>query len=184
MSDWVASLADKAWRYLLERMAKPAGAQAAVSMSMSLGSGYSMKKLTLQRTESGDEGTFGFMSVNGLNYQTLELPDRDNQPGISCIPAGEYQCNWEPSPRLGRHTYRLVGVPGRSGVLFHPANFAGDITKGYKCELNGCIALGLAQGFLSGQRALLQSRDAIRQFEEQLGGESFVLTILPEFTGA
>jgi hypothetical protein len=147
--------------------------------------GYKMRNYTIHRTETGDEGTFGIMHVDGTIYHTLELPNRNNLPEVSRIPEGTYQVNWEPSPRLGRNTYRLVSVPGRSGILFHPANFAGDKTKGLRCELNGCIALGFLKSTLPGfsgkpQKAILSSREAMKKFEEHLAGDSFVLNITPE----
>jgi hypothetical protein len=132
----------------------------------------------LRRIESGDCGTFGVLDVDGKAYYTLELPDRDNRPGASCIPPGEYQATWSPSPRLGRDTYRLVNVPGRSGILIHPANFAGDRALGLRCEIDGCIALGFDRGELHGQAALLRSRDAVADFEQRMGCEDFVLRII------
>lgn len=117
-----------------------------------------MKTLTLKRTDSG----FGGIVVDGKEYHTLENTELQ-------IPAGVYQSNWEPSPRLNRETYRLVAVPGRSGILIHPANFAE--------ELLGCIALGWQRGELDGKPALLHSRAATTEFEDQMGRDSFMLAI-------
>lgn len=74
--------------------------------------------------------------------KTLELPWMQNAPNISCIPPGVYFCSWTYSPHFGRNLYLVADVPGRSGIRIHPANFAGSVADGYKCDLLGCIALG------------------------------------------
>ncbi len=69
---------------------------------------------------------------NSFQCYTIELPWKDNQPQVSCIPPGRYELKKRYSPRFKDHL--LVGlVPGRSLVLLHPAN---DALK----ELRGCIA--------------------------------------------
>jgi len=65
---------------------------------------------------------------------TLELPWKDNQNRISRIPTGTYEARYEWSPHFGRSLWELKGVPGRSEVKFHSANYAR--------QLLGCIALG------------------------------------------
>jgi len=63
---------------------------------------------------------------------TIELPWRDNERGVSCIPEGRYELVKRYSPKFKWHLM-LKGVPNRSVVLVHPAN---DALK----ELKGCIA--------------------------------------------
>ena len=41
----------------------------------------------LTRNETGDEGTFGELSVLDRVFKTGELPWRDNNNDFSCIPA-------------------------------------------------------------------------------------------------
>jgi hypothetical protein len=93
-----------------------------------------MMELKIIRNPTSTE-TPGRLFVDG-QYQadTLELAWRDNATGISCIPPGKYRLGWVKSPRLGRYTLRVHGVPGRSGILIHPANRPE--------ELKGCIAVG------------------------------------------
>ncbi len=132
---------------------------------------------TIVREESTDEGTFGVFTLDsGLRLRSAELPWRDNARKLSCIPVGVYQCVWHTSPRFGE-CYRLRDVPGRSDILFHAANFAGDTTMGYRSDLEGCIALGLDVGVLDGQRALLRSRVAMFNFHNALREASFSLRI-------
>lgn len=141
-----------------------------------------MKKLTLIRKETGDQGTFGTLDLDGLMFYTGELPWRNNAHGASSIPAGTYLCTWGPSPKFGRDLYHLQDVPGRDHILIHPANRMGDVALGFKSDLNGCLALGLLSGEMEGQKAILQSRPAVQQFEQEMGKEDFELTILNEYS--
>ncbi len=106
----------------------------------------------------------------------MELPERNNAPGFSDIPSGVYQCEKRISPKHGP-CYYVLDVPGRSDIEIHSANWAGDTTKGLKCQLLGCLSLGRAIGELAGQKAVLSSRDALAGFESDLNGEAFELTI-------
>ena len=89
-----------------------------------------------------------------ITIYTLELPYRDNQKNISCIPEGEYILRPHKSGTLGKcfkvysldendkdnipitgdTLYKLKEVPNRSGILIHRG-----------CELKdtrGCILIG------------------------------------------
>ena len=67
-----------------------------------------------------------------LVCHTIELPWRNNERNISCIPEGKYRLKRRFTKKRGWH-YILEGVPDRSFILFHPANNALK-------ELRGCIA--------------------------------------------
>lgn len=134
------------------------------------------KKACLTRAETSDEGTFGLFTVDDRSYFSGELPDRDNALNLSCIPKGTYSCVWNYSPKLRRKAYLII-VPNREGVRIHSANFMGDDTKGFKKQLNGCIALGQRLGQMDGQKALLLSRPAVREFEDYMQGQPFSLEI-------
>jgi hypothetical protein len=73
--------------------------------------------------------------------------------------------------------YEITGVPGRAGIRIHSANFGGDAERGWKKQLNGCVALGEAFGVMDGQKAVLLSKPAIRRFEALLDGAEFTLEI-------
>ena len=138
-------------------------------------------KATLQRGPSTDAGTFGVMTFGSELVHTLELPWRDNARQRSCIPLGTYKCAIVKSPRFGR-VYGVSGVPGRSHVLIHSANFGGDETKGFTTELHGCVALGLRVGVMRNkagnmQPALLVSRPAIGRLMDWANGSPFTLEI-------
>ena len=65
----------------------------------------------------------------------LELPWKDNQHSISCIPVGNY--DWikvAKSVAIPYEHISILNVPNRSGVCIHIAN--------YVRQLQGCIAVG------------------------------------------
>lgn len=64
---------------------------------------------------------------------TLELPWKNNQQRISCIPSGKYRVIPRHSVRFGNHLH-ITGVPGRSYILIHVGNYTKDI--------EGCILVG------------------------------------------
>ncbi len=134
------------------------------------------------RGPSTPHGVFGLLRAGTFAAYTGELPWRENRRMVSCIaPAPGESCAfdviWAPSPRFRRDTYRLVGVPMRSGVLKHPANLMGDALQGFIAQLNGCIALGERLGAIASQRALLLSLPAMRRFETYMGRKPFRLEI-------
>jgi hypothetical protein len=113
---------------------------------------------------------------DGWKCVSGELPKRDNIRGMSCINAGAYMAEWMLSPTHG-WCYHILGVPNRSEIEIHSANFCGDRFLQKKCELRGCIALGKDIGMLDGQTAVLSSKEAIREFHEKMNGETFQLII-------
>jgi len=141
-----------------------------------------MQEAILYRNITDNQGTEGYMVVEDGYWNSLELPDRDNQSNISCIPEGEYNVVRRYSPHFKKELYHLEDVLNRSFILIHSANFAGDIKKGYQSHLQGCIALGKATGaipnkFGKRQKAILSSKKAIREFEEYMERKPFKLTI-------
>ena len=66
---------------------------------------------------------------DGDYIKTLELPDRDNQVSISCIPEGQYRISRD---KTGKHQwFKVNDVPGRTFIEMHEA------TK--TSHLEGCI---------------------------------------------
>lgn len=77
----------------------------------------------------GDNGETVF------EYKTLELPWKDNQRRISCIPPGEYlveKC--KPTAKRNYTYFHVMNVPGRDSILWHPGN--------YTSQILGCILPG------------------------------------------
>ena len=137
-----------------------------------------MKTATLTRLDTSDQGTFGRIQAGDLILFTGELPWRDNQANISCIPEGSYICRYTFSPRFRRGMYVLEQVPARAGVRKHSANLMGDAGKGFRAQLNGCIALGEKLGWIEGQKALLISAPAMRRFEDYMERKPFKLEVV------
>ncbi|HQU66547.1 MAG TPA: DUF5675 family protein [Flavobacteriaceae bacterium] len=78
-------------------------------------------------------GTNGTLTLNGhFVCFTIELPWKENQKNVSCIPEGTYELKARHSKKFNNHL-QIMDVPNRSCILLHPAN---DAVK----ELSGCIA--------------------------------------------
>ena len=89
----------------------------------------------LKRFNQDNHGTNGTLVVKHTGVEvckTIELPWKNNQRRISCIPTGRYELAKRYSQKFKHHIY-VKDVEGRSFILFHPANNALK-------ELNGCIA--------------------------------------------
>ena len=95
--------------------------------------------LLLIRDTFTDESTIGELFLNGERMcDTLELPYRDNQRSISCIPAGEYKVRLRYPRESGTRDYLhllVQDVKDRSYILFHRGNTAKDS--------RGCILVGM-----------------------------------------
>ncbi len=79
------------------------------------------------------DGTNGKLFFKGEKIcYTIELPWKNNQRRVSCIPEGKYKIRKRFSKKFGWHL-ELMNVKNRDLILIHPAN---DALK----ELNGCIA--------------------------------------------
>lgn len=135
-----------------------------------------MKRFLLVRTKTGYDGTFGHLLHGDFAVVSLELPWRDNKPHLSCIPVGIY--NVEPDDTGKHQYYRILDVPGRGNVEMHPANWAGDTTKGLLSDLKGCIAFGLRRGKLNNQECILDSNIAFSRLSLYIGSEGFSLEII------
>lgn len=135
-------------------------------------------KLRLIRDSESDQGTYGRLLLEFVHIaHTIELPWRNNLPNISRIPAGTYQCHWRQSPRFGL-TLWIRNVPGRSWILIHTGNLAGDTAKGFKTHSAGCVIVGTRRGTLNKQRAVLASRTAMRRIRRTLGDRNWTIEVV------
>ena len=109
-----------------------------VKSTKSITSNSNNINLLLLRDTFTDESTIGELFLNGERFcDTLELPYRDNQKSISCIPTGEYKVRLRlPRESATRHYIHLLvkDVKDRSHILFHRGNTAKDS--------RGCILVG------------------------------------------
>jgi hypothetical protein len=89
-------------------------------------------KLVIKRVYS-EKGTNGALfCCQKLLCYTIELPWRNNEKMVSCIPEGTYKIDFRFSEKFGNHL-EVKNVINRSLILIHPANNALK-------ELKGCIA--------------------------------------------
>lgn len=136
-------------------------------------------KMTLTRIETGEEGTFGRIVVNGLesgditSFTTAELPWKGNRTDVSCIPVGVYHCMIATSPKYGLCPH-VFDVPGRSEILMHYGNWAGSVEDGWYSNSHGCILVGKDFGQAAPkegykrQKMVTSSRDALADMLEVL----------------
>jgi len=79
------------------------------------------------------QGTNGDLSCAGIGLcHTIELPWKNNEHEISCIPEGKYEITKRYSPKLRWHLL-VNNVPDRDLILIHTYNNAMK-------EAKGCIA--------------------------------------------
>lgn len=108
-------------------------------------------KLELKRTYLPN-GVNGELLIDGVKVcNTIELPWKENQSRVSCIPEGEYELTKRYSLRFGWHLL-LNKVPNRSFILLHAYN---DALK----ESKGCIA---PVSVLMGDGKGIRSREALQ----------------------
>lgn len=133
-------------------------------------------KMQIIRGRSDEVQTLGEGSVINKEghpifaFKTLELPWKNNQPQVSCIPKGKYECVHRTSPKYGRH-FLVKDVPGRSWILIHHGNFYHDI--------KGCILPGRRHADIDGDgfRDVTHSRLTMEKLLELMPGYFELLII-------
>ena len=76
-------------------------------------------------------GTNGKLECEGkLICNTIELPWKNNETRVSCIPEGKYFIKKRYSQKFQWHL-EIENVQNRSLILFHPANNALQELNGY-----------------------------------------------------
>lgn len=135
-------------------------------------------KFELHIVRQSDDGyqTLGNLAVLDLDEtkiafecKTLELPWKDNQKKISCIPKGTYKVVKRSSEKYKEH-FHITNVPNRDYILIHPANKRDDLL--------GCIAPGDSYKDISGDGKVdvLNSKTTLAKLYKLLPDE-FNLTI-------
>jgi Family of unknown function (DUF5675) len=106
------------------------------------------------------EGTNGkILYQDRLITYTIELPWKNNQARVSCIPEGRYELVKRWSLKFGRHL-QVMNVSGREYILIHPANEA-------LRELKGCIAPVF---YITGAGKGIRSRMALKKLTSLVYG--------------
>lgn len=123
------------------------------------------------------KGVNGVLLFEGQELcRTIELPWRNNEPRISCIPEGRYRLRKRYSEKFKWH-FEICDVPGRQYILIHPANCV-------ELELKGCIAPVLHHhGAGRGQSSLIAlSRLKALLYPRLDQGQKVYLTLLNTLT--
>jgi hypothetical protein len=95
-------------------------------------------KATLTRNPSCKVQTLGVLELYSgeqkiYECKTLELPWKDNEKQISCIPIGNYKVVPRSSEKYKKH-FHITNVPNRTWILIHFGN--------YFTQIRGCILTG------------------------------------------
>lgn len=122
-------------------------------------------RIKLKRYSDNGVQTLGHLTApNGKIYHTLELPWKNNEKKISCIPKGNYKVKKRTSAKYGEH-FHVLNVPNRDFILIHHGNYYTDIL--------GCIlpGKGLVDINNDGQLDVTSSRQAIKELLNLLPNE-------------
>jgi len=90
--------------------------------------------VTLRRTERTRDGVFGLLTIPEHRALCTMEDDED------IFPAGVYLCRRTIYYKHGYEAFEITGIPGRSRILFHPANTEEDV--------RGCVGVGLRRGMV------------------------------------
>lgn len=91
-------------------------------------------------------GTFTITEGNAVLFtcKTIELPWKNNQRQVSCIPNGKYRTIRHHSPTYGE-CFWLKDVPERSEILIHHGNYSASVNpRTGTPDTKGCILPGQA----------------------------------------
>lgn len=123
-----------------------------------------MRIFTLYRYDYVATHTLGIL-VTGTTYicDILELPWKENEINVSCIPEGGYIIQASSTPHF-EECIVVKDVPGRKAILMHAANQVH--------ELRGCIAPGVKS-----VEIMLHSRDNLAKILDILGTHEGILEI-------
>jgi hypothetical protein len=129
-------------------------------------------KIEVIRTSDNGKLTEGVLYVHENNSivfecKTLELPWKNNERRVSCIPAGTYPIKKHRSPKFG-NSFWIKDVPNRSEILIHPAN--------YVRQLLGCIAVGEKHADID-KDGLIDVTNSKKTMEKLLKYEASSITI-------
>lgn len=133
-------------------------------------------KIVINRCQPSDKQILGELVVLSgfstlLKLKTLELPWKDNQRNISCIPKGTYKAILHRSPRFGLCLW-IQDVEGRSEILIHRGNFYTDI--------KGCVLVGYDHQDINndGLKDVTSSRNAMRDLLRAIGDKKSIKVVI------
>jgi hypothetical protein len=134
-----------------------------------------MLRLALHRLTKLEDRTLGRLIVFKDNdivgtFATLELPWRNNQRNISCIPSAFYNVVPRYSVKFRNH-FHVLDVPARSWILFHVGNWPKDT--------DGCILVGLDFADIDGDGLpeVVSSRIAMNRLVRLVDGRAELIVL-------
>ena len=110
--------------------------------------------LLIIRETFTDKSTIGNLYLDGeWLCDTLELPWKDNQRSVSCIPAGQYKVRLRTARESATRDYLhllIQDVPNRDYILVHIGNKSSDS--------RGCVLVGIGteQDFVKNSRLAME----------------------------
>lgn len=116
-------------------------------------------KFILKRVSFGKDGIFGELLDERFNFVCVTLEHAYHQPDGTYspkLPAGEYKCVYEWSPKFGRKLWEFKDVPGCTEIKFHSLN--------YNIESDGCVGVGEQIGHRqNGERMICDSKKSLER---------------------
>lgn len=91
-------------------------------------------ELLIKRVHKRSDCTLSVVIYGNLIFKMLELPDKNNQKNISCIPEGVYKGKKRISPGKGYEVIEYIDVPNRTYIQIHCGNYTRQILG---CQLPG-----------------------------------------------
>lgn len=135
-------------------------------------------QIVITRTQQDEVQTLGKLELYNnkeklFECKTLELPWKDNQRRISCIPEGHYEAQKHISPNFGKSVW-IKGVPNRTEILIHKGNFYTDIL--------GCVLLGVEHVDINndGHKDVTNSKNTVNALYSLLPDEGLYVNIIQE----
>ena len=115
----------------------------------------------LVRLTSNASAVYGVLSIVEGDKKLFTCHTIENKKKI--FPDGKYPVKFEHSPRFNTNLWELYGIPGRSEIKIHSAN--------YWDQLDGCIGVGLNLQDINGDfiSDITESRKTLSKIHFQMG---------------
>jgi len=128
-----------------------------------------MRKVEISRDSASTVQTLGQLNIyedNNIVYscKTLELPWKNNEKRVSCIPEGQYKVVKRNSAKYGDH-FHITNVDNRDYILIHSGN--------YHTQILGCVLVGKQHVDINGDGNLdvSSSKPTMAELNQQLPDE-------------
>ena len=96
--------------------------------------------------------TNGVLIFGNFDIKTIEKPNLDNRPMVSCIPEGEYLCKWSHMTEHNVDHYQLQGVKDRSAIFIHIAGSVNDVLG---CIGSDRVSIGCLETYMNKEDFML-----------------------------